>query len=153
MTCRVPRHKFLRLLKIFRINQLGPHQCSCNERTLRGRPVIYVTSIERLPICIMKCYKSVENVEPNGNIEMMYSSAQPAVVHIKATSVIADAKKATSFSSLFSARISKLMVDPLMGGNTQMYYLNGEIDYSTIVTEPRKDWVVLLGYINRDSGY
>ena len=35
--------------------------------------------------------------------------------------------------------ISKLMVDILMGGNTQMYYLNGEIDYSTIVTEPRKD--------------
>ena len=38
--------------------------------------VIYVTSIERLPICIMKCYKSVQNVESNGNIEMMYSSAE-----------------------------------------------------------------------------
>lgn len=30
--------------------------------------------------------------------------------------------------------ISKLMVDILMGGNTQMYYLNGGIDYNEIVT-------------------
>ena len=40
-----------------------------------GSRVIYVTSIERLPICIMKCYKSVQNVDSNGNIEMMYSSS------------------------------------------------------------------------------
>lgn len=86
----------------------------------------------------MKCYKSVENVGPNGNIEMMYSSAQPALVHIKATSVIWTAKKIHLFLFLFSPLISKLMVDTLMGGNTQMYYLNGKIDYGTIVTERRK---------------
>ena len=28
------------------------------------------------------------------------------------------------------------MVDILMGGNTQMYYLNGRIDYNEIVTRP-----------------
>ena len=28
------------------------------------------------------------------------------------------------------------MVDILMGGNTQMYYLNGRIDYNEIVTSP-----------------
>ena len=30
------------------------------------------------------------------------------------------------------------MVDILMGGNTQMYYLNGRIDYNEIVTMPRR---------------
>ena len=29
------------------------------------------------------------------------------------------------------------MVDSLMGANTQMYYLNGRIDYTGIVTRPR----------------
>ena len=29
------------------------------------------------------------------------------------------------------------MVDSLMGANTQMYYLNGRIDYTGIVTQPR----------------
>ena len=38
------------------------------------------------------------------------------------------------FLFLFLALISKLMVDILMGGNTQMYYLNGRIDYNEIVT-------------------
>ena len=28
------------------------------------------------------------------------------------------------------------MVDSLMGANTQMYYLNGRIDYTGIVTQP-----------------
>ena len=37
----------------------------------------------------------------------------------------------------FSPLISKLMVDSLMGANTQMYYLNGRIDYTGIVTRPR----------------
>ena len=66
----------------------SPCGCFVSPCAVPGGWVIYVTSIERLPICIMKCYKSVENVGPNGNIEMMYSSTQPALVHIKATSVI-----------------------------------------------------------------
>ena len=31
------------------------------------------------------------------------------------------------------------MVDILMGGNTQMYYLNGRIDYNEIVTSSGSD--------------
>ena len=48
---------------------------------LRPNPVIYVTSIERLPICIMKYHKSVRNVGRNGNIEMMYSHGSPRSGH------------------------------------------------------------------------
>ena len=66
------------MLKIFRINQTDfEHWTGVTTGEARlGWRVIYVRSIERLPICIMKCYKSVQNVDSNGNIEMMYSSAQ-----------------------------------------------------------------------------
>ena len=93
----------------------------------------------------MKCYKSVQNVESNGNIEMMYSSAE-----LKAQARESEQEEGRNqpntpgdgpeseedylFLFLFLALISKLMVDILMGGNTQMYYLNGRIDYNEIVT-------------------
>ena len=92
----------------------------------------------------MKCYKSVQNVESNGNIEMMYSSAE-----LKAQARESEQEEGRNQPNTpgdgpewgglfvfisFSPLISKLMVDILMGGNTQMYYLNGRIDYNEIVT-------------------
>ena len=91
----------------------------------------------------MKCYKSVQNVESNGNIEMMYSSAE-----LKAQARESEHRRGDQPNTpgdgrvrrglfvfiSFSPLISKLMVDILMGGNTQMYYLNGTIDYNEIVT-------------------
>ena len=94
----------------------------------------------------MKCYKSVQNVESNGNIEMMYSSAE-----LKAQARESEQEEGRNQPNTpgdgpewgglfvfisFSPLISKLMVDILMGGNTQMYYLNGRIDYNEIVTQP-----------------
>ena len=134
------------MLKIFRINQTDfEHWTGVTTGEARlGWRVIYVTSIERLPICIMKCYKSVQNVQPSGNIEMMYSEpaipAQSALPHhITACYRLGLIwKKQTLFVFIsFSPLISKLMVDSLMGANTQMYYLNGRIDYTGIVTQPR----------------
>jgi hypothetical protein len=72
--------------------------------SLRPNPVIYVTSIERLPICIMKCHKSVRNVGRNGNIEMMYSHGSPARAgphHIKEPSVMAAAGRGAAFVLIF----------------------------------------------------